>query len=80
MVPFSGKGAPEHEYPVLNSAFITFNRQISAHIASQALIHHEPYRMSEYRSYPAVVVNLTSSQATATLKSLLVTSSGPILA
>jgi calcium permeable stress-gated cation channel len=33
-------------YPPLNSAFVTFNRQIAAHMASQALAHHEPYRMS----------------------------------
>ncbi|KAJ7590920.1 hypothetical protein C8J56DRAFT_546760 [Mycena floridula] len=36
----------EKEYPPLNSAFITFNRQIAAHLAVQALAHHEPYRMS----------------------------------
>lgn len=40
----SSKG--NKEYPPLNSAFITFNRQISAHLAMQALTHHEPYRMS----------------------------------
>jgi hypothetical protein len=34
-------------YPVVNSAFITFRKQISAHLAGQALIHHEPYRMSK---------------------------------
>ncbi|KAF5369002.1 hypothetical protein D9758_003059 [Tetrapyrgos nigripes] len=34
-------------YPPLNAAFITFNRQISAHLASQALVHHDPYRMSQ---------------------------------
>ncbi|KAF5389675.1 hypothetical protein D9757_006040 [Collybiopsis confluens] len=33
-------------YPVANSAFITFRKQISAHLAGQALIHHEPYRMA----------------------------------
>lgn len=35
------------EYPPLNSAFITFHKQIAAHMAMQSLIHHEPYRMSE---------------------------------
>ncbi|KAK0474157.1 hypothetical protein IW261DRAFT_1341695 [Armillaria novae-zelandiae] len=33
-------------YPPLNSAFITFNRQIAAHLGMQVLLHHEPYRMS----------------------------------
>lgn len=36
------------EYPPLNSAFVTFNRQIAAHMAVQVLAHHEPYRMSEF--------------------------------
>ncbi|PPQ71906.1 hypothetical protein CVT26_007201 [Gymnopilus dilepis] len=36
----------EGEYPPMNSAFITFNKQISAHLAVQVLAHHEPYRMS----------------------------------
>jgi hypothetical protein len=35
------------EYPPMNSAFITFNKQISAHLAVQVLAHHEPYRMSD---------------------------------
>ncbi|TFK34488.1 hypothetical protein BDQ12DRAFT_689686 [Crucibulum laeve] len=34
-------------YPPLSSAFVTFNRQIAAHMASQVLTHHEPYRMSK---------------------------------
>ncbi|KAJ4468911.1 hypothetical protein J3R30DRAFT_3385050 [Lentinula aciculospora] len=34
-------------YPISNSAFITFRKQISAHLAGQSLIHHEPYRMSQ---------------------------------
>lgn len=33
-------------YPPMNSAFVTFNRQIAAHLAMQVLAHHEPYRMS----------------------------------
>ena len=33
-------------YPPLNSAFVTFHRQIAAHVAAQALLHHRPYRMS----------------------------------
>ncbi|KAF5310540.1 hypothetical protein D9619_007845 [Psilocybe cf. subviscida] len=36
----------EGSYPALNSAFVTFNKQISAHLAVQVLTHHEPYRMS----------------------------------
>lgn len=44
---------PSHElqetqsYPPYNSAFILFNRQIAAHMASQLLTHHEPYRMAD---------------------------------
>ncbi|PPQ67349.1 hypothetical protein CVT24_011532, partial [Panaeolus cyanescens] len=34
------------QYPPLNSAFITFRKQIAAHLAVQVLTHHEPYRMS----------------------------------
>ena len=34
------------EYPPLNSAFITFNQQIAAHMAQNALNHHDPYRMT----------------------------------
>jgi hypothetical protein len=37
----------QSKYPPLNSAFITFHRQIAAHIAAQALLHHRPYRMNE---------------------------------
>lgn len=33
-------------YPALNSAFITFHTQIAAHMARNALNHHEPYRMT----------------------------------
>lgn len=33
-------------YPPLNSAFVLFNKQIAAHMAAQALAHHEPYQMS----------------------------------
>ncbi|KAI5121706.1 hypothetical protein M0805_002099 [Coniferiporia weirii] len=33
-------------YPALNSAFVLFNQQIAAHLAAQALTHHEAYRMS----------------------------------
>jgi len=34
-------------YPPLNSAFITFNQQIAAHLAVNTLTHHEPYRMAD---------------------------------
>lgn len=40
-----GKGK-DGEYPPMNSAFVTFERQVSAHLAVQVLAHHEPYRMS----------------------------------
>ena len=38
--------ALSQEYPPLNSAFITFNQQIAAHMAKNALNHHDPYRMT----------------------------------
>lgn len=34
-------------YPPLNSAFITFNQQIAAHMAYGSLAHHAPYRMAD---------------------------------
>ncbi|KII87613.1 hypothetical protein PLICRDRAFT_176408 [Plicaturopsis crispa FD-325 SS-3] len=34
------------DYPPMNSAFLTFHKQAAAHLAVQALAHHEPYRMS----------------------------------
>lgn len=37
----------DETYPPLNSAFILFNTQIAAHLAAQALTHHEPYRMAD---------------------------------
>ncbi|KAF8155669.1 hypothetical protein B0H34DRAFT_751686 [Crassisporium funariophilum] len=40
-----GGAGEEGVYPPMNSAFVTFNRQISAHLAVQVLAHHEPYRM-----------------------------------
>ena len=41
-----GWGQKEGEYPPMKSAFVTFERQVSAHLAVQVLAHHEPYRMS----------------------------------
>jgi hypothetical protein len=38
----------EGSYPAMNSAFVTFNKQISAHLAVQVLAHHEPYRMCKW--------------------------------
>lgn len=35
-------GTEEDHYPPLNSAFIRFNQQIAAHMATQILIHHKP--------------------------------------
>lgn len=46
IIPGMKQGGAE-TYPPLNSAFVLFNRQIAAHLAAQALNHHEPYRMSE---------------------------------
>lgn len=37
--------ADEETYPRLNSAFIQFHTQLGAQLGSQALSHHEPYRM-----------------------------------
>jgi hypothetical protein len=41
-----GNRGKDGEYPPMNSAFVTFERQIAAHLAVQVLAHHEPYRMS----------------------------------
>lgn len=41
-------------YIPLNSAFITFNQQISAHLAVQVLTHHLPYRMSAFFYVPVL--------------------------
>jgi hypothetical protein len=41
-----GSGGKDGDYPPMNSAFVTFERQIAAHLAVQVLAHHEPYRMS----------------------------------
>ncbi|KIY47384.1 DUF221-domain-containing protein, partial [Fistulina hepatica ATCC 64428] len=38
---------PTKEYPLQNSAFITFNKQIAAQLAAQVLLHHAPYRMTD---------------------------------
>ncbi|KAK2462387.1 hypothetical protein APHAL10511_005693 [Amanita phalloides] len=39
-------GGHQSRYPPLSSAFVTFHRQIAAHLAAQALLHHKPYAMS----------------------------------
>ena len=46
-------------YPPLNSAFVMFNKQIAAHMASQILAHHEPYRMSKCLCFFCVLLELT---------------------
>ncbi|KAJ8482889.1 hypothetical protein ONZ45_g14798 [Pleurotus djamor] len=35
-----------NDYPPLSSAFVTFNKQIAAHMGAQVLTHHAPYRMA----------------------------------
>ncbi|KAJ7185579.1 hypothetical protein C8R46DRAFT_1172224 [Mycena filopes] len=40
------KKGKKEGYPAISSAFITFNRQIAAHMAENILLHHEPYRMA----------------------------------
>lgn len=42
----SGEKDVATSYPPLNSAFVMFHKQIAAHLAKEALLHHEPYRMS----------------------------------
>ncbi|KAJ6473515.1 hypothetical protein C8R47DRAFT_1053586 [Mycena vitilis] len=41
-----GKKSKNKGYPAISSAFVTFNRQMAAHMAGDILLHHEPYRMS----------------------------------
>ncbi|KAJ7359243.1 hypothetical protein DFH08DRAFT_769128 [Mycena albidolilacea] len=41
------KDVKNQGYPAVSSAFITFNRQIAAHMAENILLHHEPYRMAQ---------------------------------
>lgn len=43
----NGKDTSDQSYPPLNSAFITFNQQIAAHMAYGSLAHHAPYHMSD---------------------------------
>lgn len=43
----SGSVKSENSYPPLNSAFITFNQQIAAHMAYGSLTHHAPYHMAD---------------------------------
>ncbi|KAL0944395.1 DUF221 domain-containing protein [Colletotrichum truncatum] len=38
--------AHPERYPLMNSAFIQFNHQVSAHMACQSLMHHVPKHMS----------------------------------
>jgi len=44
----------DQTFPPANGAFILFNKQIAAHLAAQALTHHEPYRMSGSMKYVEV--------------------------
>jgi len=46
------------KYPPLTSAFITFNKQIGAHMAIQALAHHDPYRMGTRHVLFSVLIPL----------------------
>ncbi|XP_006463455.1 hypothetical protein AGABI2DRAFT_225252 [Agaricus bisporus var. bisporus H97] len=41
---FAGYG--DSKYPPFNSAFVTFHKQIAAHLAVRVLTHHEPYSMT----------------------------------
>ncbi|OJA07750.1 hypothetical protein AZE42_12729 [Rhizopogon vesiculosus] len=42
-----GKDLNKQTYPPLNSAFVTFNQQIAAHLAVNILTHNEPYCMAD---------------------------------
>lgn len=75
----AAKGESLKSYPPLNSAFVTFNRQIAAHLASQVLAHHEPYRMSKCRKFFFVCLADLHCQAENTLKSVQKMSSGVTL-
>jgi hypothetical protein len=46
-LPEMVKEIEKQTYPPLNSAFVLFNNQMAAHMASQILTHHEPYRMGK---------------------------------
>ena len=43
----NGSDKSAQSYPPLNSAFITFNQQIAAHMAYGSLAHHAPYHMAD---------------------------------
>ncbi|KAF8556074.1 DUF221-domain-containing protein [Imleria badia] len=43
----NGKSSSDQSYPLLSSAFITFNQQIAAHMAYGSLAHHAPYHMAD---------------------------------
>ncbi|KAI5996352.1 hypothetical protein EDD15DRAFT_517309 [Pisolithus albus] len=43
----SHEDLPVQTYPPLSSAFITFKKQIAAHMAYRTLAHHDPYRMAD---------------------------------
>ena len=64
-------------YIPLNSAFITFNQQISAHLAVQVLSHHLPYRMSTFFLFRFLLA-LIIPQASVTSKCILAMSFGLI--
>jgi calcium permeable stress-gated cation channel len=57
----AGKEKEKENYPVLNSAFITFEKQISAHIARQVLTHHDPYRCIPVGSSRTIISGLMPS-------------------
>lgn len=42
----AGADFSDQTYPPSNGAFVLFNKQIAAHMAAQALSHHDPYRMA----------------------------------
>jgi hypothetical protein len=74
-----GKKDVKHQgYPAISSAFVTFNRQIAAHMAENILIHHEPYRMVRFSisCVCAYIILIDSLQHRNTPRSRLWTLSG----
>jgi hypothetical protein len=51
------KDVKNQGYPAISSAFVTFNRQIAAHMAENILIHHEPYRMGAFFHFVSLRVH-----------------------
>lgn len=71
---FAGYG--DSKYPPFNSAFVTFHKQIAAHLAVRVLTHHEPYSMSTYVQFFDMIFFSRHLQQISTTKSALKMSFG----